>query len=76
MLENLQGLRRDRNMTQNELARLLNIHQTTYSAYEQGKTNIPIPILNQLADIFQTSIDYLLGYTDCPKPYPKRAPES
>ena len=75
MLENLQGLRRDRNLTQSDMARLLNVHQTTYSAYEQEKLNIPIPALNQLADLFQTSIDYILGHTDCPVPYPRKMSE-
>ena len=44
---------------------------TNYSKYELGKINIPINTLKKLALFFDTSIDYLLGLTDEPKPYPR-----
>lgn len=52
------------------MAEYLRIHQTTYSDYELGNLNIPIPILDKLADLFETSIDYLVNRTDERKPYP------
>jgi transcriptional regulator with XRE-family HTH domain len=54
------------------MANYLNIHQTTYSDYEIGKLNIPIAVLIRIADLFDTSIDYLVGRTDEIKPYPKK----
>lgn len=72
MLEHLRGLREDRDISQAEMADMLNIHQTTYSNYELEKGNIPLQTLIGLADYFQTSIDYLVGLTDERKPYPRK----
>lgn len=71
LYEHLRGLREDRDLSQTDMAQLLNVHQTTYSGYELGTLNIPVPILICLAEYFQTSIDFLLGLTDDPRPYPK-----
>lgn len=67
----LRDLREDKDLTQTDMAAYLKIHQTTYSDYELGNLNIPMAILCKLADFFDTSIDYLLGRTDCKEPYPK-----
>jgi len=72
MLENLRGLREDRDLSQADMAELLKVHQTTYSGYELGKVNIPVETLRNLAVYFQTSTDYLLDLTDDPRPYPRR----
>lgn len=72
MYERIRNLREDRDMTQMQMARYLNIHQTTYSDYEIGKLNIPVQVLAKLADLFATSIDYLVGRTDEAKPYPRK----
>ena len=69
MYEHIRGLRDDSELTQQDLANYLNIHQTTYSDYELGNINIPIAILVNLAILFDTSIDYLIGLTDEKKPY-------
>ena len=50
----------------------LQIHQTTYSDYELGRLNIPIPVLKQLAELFNTSIDYIVDLTDEVTPYEKK----
>lgn len=72
MHEQIRALREDHDLTQSQIARQLSIAQTTYSDYERGKLNIPIPILIKLAEIFQTSVDYLLGLTEIKEPYPRR----
>ena len=51
---------------------MLNVHQTTYSDYELGRINIPIPSLHTLADFYNVSTDYLLGRTNVKTPYPKK----
>lgn len=61
VFENIRNLREDRDLTQKELATLLNIEQTTYSKYELGKINIPIEAFIKLADFYDTSVDYLVG---------------
>ena len=71
MLEHLRGLREDRDLSQRDMADLLKIHQTTYSDYELGRLNIPIPVLKELALFFGTSVDYLLGLTNIREPYPR-----
>ena len=71
MLENLRALREDKDLSQKEMADLLNIHQTTYSDYELGRLNIPIPTLKALAQFHNTSVDYILGLTKERKPYPR-----
>lgn len=54
------------------MAEYLSIHQTTYSVYELGNLNIPVQVLDKIADLFETSIDYLANRTDEKKPYPKK----
>lgn len=67
-------LREDMDMTQQELAAKLNIRQSTLSQYENGQRQIPLNTLIQLALLFNTSTDYLLGLTNERMPYP-RAPK-
>ena len=69
MLERIRNLREDRDLKQKQLAEYLKIHQTTYSDYELGHLNVPIEILIKLAKLYDTSIDYIVGLTDNPKPY-------
>lgn len=68
----IRDLREDRDLTQKELAAILQLHQTTYSDYELERLNVPVPVLNKLADFYGVSVDYLLGRTDVKKPYPKK----
>ena len=59
-------------MTQVELSRRLNIGQNTYSQYETGKREVPLETLILLAEIYDTSLDYLVGLTDYDFPYPPK----
>ena len=70
MQQRIRDLREDRDLTQKQLADLLQVHQTTYSDYELGRLNVPVPVLHRLADFYGVSIDYLLGRTDEKSPYP------
>ena len=65
----LRDLREDKDLKQEDIAKILNISQTNYSKYELGKINIPINSLIILATFYNTSIDYLLGLTNESKPY-------
>ncbi|HAQ40402.1 MAG TPA: transcriptional regulator [Clostridiales bacterium] len=53
---------------------MLGIRQTVYSRYERGFQSIPVEHLLVLADLYNTSIDYILGRTNEIKPYPKIKP--
>jgi transcriptional regulator with XRE-family HTH domain len=68
----IRDLREDRDLSQKELATLLDVHQTTYSDYELGNLNVPIASLHKLADFYGVSVDYLLGRTTVSTPYPKK----
>lgn len=72
MYERIRNMREDTDMTQAQMADFLKLHQTTYSDYERGNLNIPVPVLDKLATLFQTSIDYLVNRTDEKKPYPRK----
>ena len=74
MYEHMRGLREDKDLSQKALAALLKVHQTTYSDYERGNLSIPPAVLMRLAEIYGTSIDYLLDFTDERRPYPRRQP--
>ncbi|MBR4288809.1 MAG: helix-turn-helix transcriptional regulator [Clostridia bacterium] len=69
MFKRIRALREDRDITQMKMAQLLKIHQTTYSDYELGNLNVPADILIRLAKFYETSIDYIVGLTDDPRPY-------
>ena len=71
MLEHLRALREDRDLSQREMADILQVHQTTYSDYELERLNIPIPVLRELARFFDTSVDYIIGLTEDSRPYPR-----
>jgi len=68
----IRDLREDRDLKQKDLAKVLKVHQSTYSDYELGRLNIPVAALNTLADFYGVSVDYLLGRTDVREPYPKK----
>ena len=69
--ERIRNLREDRDLTQTEIAEILNCSQRIYSNYERGDVDIPTEILIALAHYHNTSIDYLLGLTDERTPYPR-----
>lgn len=69
MYKRIRDLREDKDLSQTEIAKILNMSQTGYSKYEVGTNDIPTKILIQLAKFYNTSVDYLLGITDEIKPY-------
>ncbi len=70
-LRRLKDLREDRELRQFEIAHILKITRQQYSLYELGKRTLPIDLLDQLADFYETSSDYILGRTNHKTPYPK-----
>ena len=70
MYRRIKDLREDHDLYQKDLAQYLQCTQVCYSNYETGKRDIPTEVLLHLADFYGTSVDYLLGRTDEPAPYP------
>ena len=63
-------LRRNANMKQIELCKLLGISQATLSSWENGKYEPDINQLRELSKIFDTSIDYIVGNSPAGRPVP------
>ncbi len=64
MRTRIRDLREDRDLTQTEISKLLNISQVAYSYYELNKRNIPLESLCKLADFYNVSLDYILYRTE------------
>ena len=60
----IRELRKQKKLTQDEVSKRLGIGRTTYLGYENGKIGIPAKRLEQLADMFEVSIDYISGKID------------
>ncbi len=60
----IRNLREDRDLTQSEVGKKINIPQRTYAYYESGERMIPPNVLCALADLYEVSVDYILGRTD------------
>jgi transcriptional regulator with XRE-family HTH domain len=71
-LKRIRDLREDHDLTQEELSKMLNITQRTYSYYETGGRSIPIEIICDLANIYHTSTDYILDLTDNKNHYDRK----
>ena len=69
MYPRIRDLREDHDLTQTQIAKILNMSQTGYSQYEIGKNDVPTKILIKLSEYYNTSVDYLLGLTNETKPY-------
>ncbi len=70
-IDRLREIREDRDYTQREIAKLLNVKQQQYSKYELGINVIPLEKICILADFYGTTVDYLIGRTDVDSPLPK-----
>lgn len=70
-IKRLKNLRIDRDIKQKELADFLKISPNTYSQYENDNRHFPIEFIIELAKFYDTSVDYILGLTNEPKPYPR-----
>lgn len=62
--ERMRELRQDRDLSQNKIAKMLGVAQTTYSQYELEKRPLPIEYLIALCEFYNVSSDYLLGLND------------
>lgn len=69
MKNRIRDLREDHDLTQETVANALGITQRKYSYLETGHQQWTEEFLIALAKYYHTSIDYLVGLTDDPKPY-------
>lgn len=59
--DRLRELRIQNKMTQREIATYLGITQPSYIRYENGKSEPTLECLVKIADLYDVSVDYLLG---------------
>lgn len=71
MYRRIRSLREDKDLRQKDISDYLHCTQVAYSRYEAGLRDIPTDVLIMLAAFHNTSVDYILGLTDEPHPYPK-----
>ena len=64
--ERLKNLRKKAGLTQKQIAEKLQVGQNSYSNWEKGKRTPIQPTIEKLAEILNTSTEYLLGKTDIP----------
>ncbi|EOS8126405.1 helix-turn-helix transcriptional regulator [Enterococcus faecium] len=69
MFQRIRDLREDNDLTQQQIAKLLNVSQSTYSRYENGELDIPMKTVIKLAHYYNTSVDYLVNMTNIRTPY-------
>ena len=65
--QRLRDLREDKDLTQAEISKLLDICQSDYSKYELGKHMMGIDKYIKLARFYNVSLDYLAGIVDEPR---------
>ena len=66
--QRIEDLRGDHDKSQIEIAAYLNLNRNVYWRYEKGIREIPAWAVIKLADLYQTTTDYILGRTDDPSP--------
>ncbi len=67
-MNRLRTIRKQKNLTQEQTAKLLNVSRTIYNRYETGVIDVSTDALARLSRLFGVSADYLLGLADSPNP--------
>lgn len=62
LTKRLEQLRENNNWNKSKAANILQLHKTTYTSYENGVYEPNIDGLRQIAEFYDTSIDYLVGH--------------
>lgn len=74
LADRLKELRRELAISQRELAETLKLSPSTIAMYETGQREPDSKVLDQLADLFNVSLDYLVGRSDVRQPQPDSQP--
>lgn len=62
--QRIKDLRLQNNLTQSDVAKVLNITQAAYGMYELGKRQLPVDKLVDIAKFYHVSLDYVTGVRD------------
>lgn len=69
--QRIRDLREDRDLTQTDIAKVLNISQQQYQLYESGDREIKLHQFIELAEYYNVTLDYIAGLTNSKKPLHK-----
>ena len=69
--QRLKDIREDRDLNQENIAKVLKITRQQYQLYESGKRELKLHQLITLCKFYNLSPEYVLGFTDSPKRLPK-----
>lgn len=67
--ERLKNLRKEKNISAEDLATELKINKSTISRYENGKTEPYLPIVLKIAQYFDVSLDWIAGISNIRESY-------
>ncbi len=56
----IRDLREDHDLTQSQMAKVLNMQLTVYQRYERGERELPLWAAIKLADYYNVTLDYLV----------------
>lgn len=62
--ERMKSIRKSKKITQKQLAQTVDVYQSRIARWESGVNEPSIEMLKKLAEALDTSIDYLVGYSD------------
>lgn len=62
--ERMKSIRKSKKITQKQLAQKVDVYQSRIARWESGVNEPSIEMLKKLAEALNTSIDYLVGYSD------------
>ena len=68
-MNRIKQLRKLNGYSQKALAKILNVHQTAISQWETDRTTPDVEVAKAMADLFNTTTDYIFGRTDDPTNY-------
>lgn len=75
-MKNLRRLRQLSGLSQEKLAQEFEITQQAIYKYETGLSQPDLDRLMEFSDFFDTSVDYLIGHTEDPRPIPSATPDT
>ena len=75
-MNRIKALRKAKGYTQTKMQMLTGIEQSDYSKIETGKRYYTFDQCRRIALALGTSMDYLAGLTDDPRPYPRKMDDS
>ena len=68
VLPRIKEIRKEKNLSQGQIAKKIGMEQTQYSRYERGENEIKVNVLIEICKALNVSADYILELSDDPKP--------